>query len=192
MPSKQSIIKQHRRCYVLYLPVKNPFWKQCMEQPRCLSSSPSVKMFRRSEGAYLLRLRETCCYCTKTNRINLTSRGSGAETSLTTAAGRSDCCTLPNQATFWKCCHFWLKKKSECENRVFRCYQNTRKEKESKASLLFFKVFIFQVSLCHGVCKKQVIQGKCRLYQGFMFLRMLLFTPTLATHSAFYIVKIHY
>lgn len=99
------------------------------------------------------------CYCTKTNRINLTSRGNGAETSLTTAAGPSDDCTLPNQAAFWKPCHFIpgkKKKKKEGESRVSGGICNNRKNKgeEDFLSLIFF----FCSSRSSGVVQENKMQ----------------------------------
>lgn len=127
--------KEHQKC--LYLPVKNHSWKQCRYLPQRLSTSPSVKMlffFRANEDTYLL----TCCYCTKTNRINLTSRGSGAETSLTTAAGPSDYCTLPNQAVFSKCCHFYPSKKRRVREGFQVASETMRRQQDDKISSFKF------------------------------------------------------
>lgn len=73
-----------------------------LEAAQVPASVPLCFSFCENEGAKvrICSERETCRQCTKTNRINLTSRGSGAETSLTTAAGPSDYRTLPNQAAF--------------------------------------------------------------------------------------------
>lgn len=65
-------------------------------------SSPSFFVVFEGMEVRICSEGETCCYCTKTSRINLTSRGSGAETSLTTAAGPGDGCSLPNQAALLK------------------------------------------------------------------------------------------
>lgn len=95
--------------------------------------------------------RETCCYCSKTNRINLTSRGSGAETSLTTAAGPGDYCTLPNQAVFWTHCHFYPSKKEEGERRVSSGIRNNGEDKRRVRYLLWN---LFWVAALQVLCKQ--------------------------------------
>lgn len=114
---------------------------------KCCFSFEGVKVHICSE-------RETCCYCTKTNRINLTSRGSGAETSLTTAAGPSDYCTPPNQAAFWKRCHFYPGKKHGGESGVPGGIRNRKTKGEYHFFLSFF--FFFWVALLRVLCKKNV------------------------------------
>lgn len=103
--------------------------------------------------------RETCCYCTKTNRINLTSRGSGAETRLTTATGPSEYCTPPNQAGFWKCCHIYPGKKRSVRT-GFRVARKNNRETRGRIRLLAFFFFSPNIRSSVVTARTSVVQ-KC-------------------------------
>lgn len=162
------------------LPVKKKKKKKILPRNRFLPQC--LLFFSSCENVFLSRewrcisaqKGKHVCYCTKTNRINLTSRGSGAETSLTTAAGPSDCCTLPNQAALWKRCHFIpgtkkKKRRSESGSRVSGGIANNRDTKGGKDfSLSFFLSFGFVLNIrFSGGAAKKIQQSRLCRKQGF-------------------------
>lgn len=157
------------------LPVKKKKKKKILPRNRFLPQC--LLFFSSCENVFLSRewrcisaqKGKHVCYCTKTNRINLTSRGSGAETSLTTAAGPSDCCTLPNQAALWKRCHFipGTKKKKRRGVRVGAGFQvaslTTGIRKEGKISLFhfFFLLVLFWISAFQVEQQRKYSRADC-------------------------------